>query len=367
MDLIAEIKQALAERDQHVDGLLTKSSTDLAALIEKVKGLEVNGIDLAQKLAGLSEGGMRGGGGSYETPGQAFIKSFDADALREHKSGSSGKVPVPSFFTKAAGDITTAQAGSAATPANLNGLSWTPRVMSAFTFRGFDASMAVYPRVTGVTNAAAAVAELAAKPETQIDATLITETVPTIAHWVRTSKQVLDDAASLSLFIDSVLRVGVLQKADAQVAAALLAMGKAVTAPTGSNMLDAAIYAAASMADLGRQATAAIFSTTDYLNLVCSKDANGRYLFDSLSERLPIAITYSGAITAGQVLVVDGSSGAILERQQPTVEVGLAGNDFVENALTIRGEARLLLAQFDTSGVAIGSVEPAAPLAAKSK
>ncbi|TCG06280.1 hypothetical protein BZM27_27590 [Paraburkholderia steynii] len=334
------------------------TNNEMKSLGEKLAGFQVSLIDLGQKLAGREDRGP-GGGSAGDSPGQAFVKAFDMQAFRDHKATSSGKVAVPSFLTKAA--LTTAEAGTAASPTGAPGQrGWTSRVMSAFTTVPFGASAAVYPQVNSVTSAAAEAPENTTKAETAIDAELITASVPTIAHFVRASLQVLDDSQSLAMFIDSVLRIGVLQKADMIMAAQLLALGQAVAAPAGSNLLDAAAYAAAAMSDAGRQATNAIFNTNDYLGLMCTKGTTGEYIFDGpLTDRLPLTFTYSGAVTAGSVLVVDGGAGVVLERQQPTVEVSrFNGNDFTTNMVTVLGEARLLLALYDVAGVAVGSVTP---------
>lgn len=365
-ELLEDIKAALAARDTQLQAWLDGTAADLKALKEKSDQHGVNLIDLGQKLAGRFEGSSGGTGDGGETPGQVFVKALDVEVFS--KSASTGKVKVPSFLAKAS-PLTTANAGTAATPVSPGTRAWTPRIVSAFTMVPFGASTAVYPQINSFTNNAAETVELAAKPESVIDATLINAPVPTIAHWIRTSKQVLDDSVGLQRFIDSVLVNGVLQRADVIFAGQLLDLGQAVAAPAGSNLLDAALCASAAMSDAGRQATAAIFNTGDFLGLACAKDANGRYLLDGpLTDRLPLVITYSGAVTAGSVLVVDGMAGAVLERQQPTIEISRnVGDDFTKNAVTILGESRMILAIYDLAGVAIGSVTPAAPLGSSTK
>ena len=65
-----------------------------------------------------------------------------------------------------------------------------------------------YPRLTGRTNNAAPVAESALKPESDYTFDDVTVPIRTIAHWVRASRQALDDASQLQGIIDGELRYG---------------------------------------------------------------------------------------------------------------------------------------------------------------
>jgi HK97 family phage major capsid protein len=65
---------------------------------------------------------------------------------------------------------------------------------------------------TGFTNAAATVSESsgAAKPQTNIQFDLVNSAVTTIAHYVRATKQILDDVPQLQSYIDGRLRYGLM-------------------------------------------------------------------------------------------------------------------------------------------------------------
>ncbi|RWQ44928.1 phage major capsid protein, partial [Mesorhizobium sp.] len=71
-------------------------------------------------------------------------------------------------------------------------------------------------RQSGFVNRAAPVAEGAAKPESDITFELLDTKVRTIAHWVKASRQVLDDIPLLQTTIDGELRFGVAFAEDVQ-------------------------------------------------------------------------------------------------------------------------------------------------------
>ena len=68
---------------------------------------------------------------------------------------------------------------------------------------------------------AAVVAEGAAKPEAAFTVTPKTATLDTIAHWVQITRQALDDASYIRSMIEGKLRRGLLNKAEADMAAAI--------------------------------------------------------------------------------------------------------------------------------------------------
>jgi HK97 family phage major capsid protein len=65
---------------------------------------------------------------------------------------------------------------------------------------------------------AAVVAELAAKPEATVTATLATVTIPTIAYYIEFSRQLAQDAPALRSFLDDQLRLGLLKKIEDTIA-----------------------------------------------------------------------------------------------------------------------------------------------------
>lgn len=99
--------------------------------------------------------------------------------------------------------------------------------------RGVTGSnMIEYTRELAFTNAAAETAENASKPESSLTFELATAPVRTIAHWLKLSKQVMEDAPALQSYVDRRLRYGLELRLEQQIVA-----GNG-TAPNLSGLLD---------------------------------------------------------------------------------------------------------------------------------
>jgi hypothetical protein len=71
-----------------------------------------------------------------------------------------------------------------------------------------DGNTLEYVKETGFTNAAAATAESAAKPESTLKLDLVSTSAKVIAHFIKASRQVLDDISQLKSMIDQRLMYG---------------------------------------------------------------------------------------------------------------------------------------------------------------
>jgi HK97 family phage major capsid protein len=222
-----------------------------------------------------------------------------------------------------------------------------------------------YVQETGFTNNAASVAEGALKPESDIKFNLVTTTVTTIAHTVRASKQILDDAAQLRSYVDARLRWGLKDEEEAQL---LLGAGTggdlhgiypqatAYAAPltiAGATRVDQLrlMMLQASLAEF--PPTGIVLHTTDFTAMTLQKDSQGRYLFgDPQGVTTPrlwgLPIVETTRMALGTALVGSFAIGAqIFDREQINVEISTEDRDnFVRNLVTLRCEERLGLAVF---------------------
>lgn len=64
-----------------------------------------------------------------------------------------------------------------------------------------------------------------------------------------------------------------------------------------------------------------------------------------------VPVVTDPSVVAGSPIVLDPAQVAILDRQQPVVEIGRDGDDFTKNLVTIRGELRIGLAVFSPSAM----------------
>jgi HK97 family phage major capsid protein len=210
------------------------------------------------------------------------------------------------------------------------------------------------------TNNAAPVAEGALKPSSNYAWDLRNFPVRTIAHLVKASRQILDDAPGLQSIIDAEMRYGLRFAEEAQF---LLGDG------TGQNVLgiipQASAYSAAftiagaTAIDVIRLAmlqavqallpvTATVLHPTDWTKIEVAKDGMGRYIIGdpqgTVVRRLWGApVLESLAMTAGQFVTGGFANAAqIFDRMQIEVLISTENNDdFEKNMVTIRAEERL--------------------------
>jgi HK97 family phage major capsid protein len=210
---------------------------------------------------------------------------------------------------------------------------------------------------------AAAVAEGAAKPESDLTWTSAEAAVRTIAHWINVSRQALDDVDQLQTEIDSELRYGLDLVEESELIA-----GSGVAPHLSGLITNATAYAAAfvpgapQMIDTLRlamlQASQALFpadgiviNETDWARIELLKDGEDRYLWSNPRSLagpslwgLPIVTT--PAIAVDKFLVGAFKMAAtIYDRMDAEVAISSENQDnFIKNMYTVRAEKRLALA-----------------------
>lgn len=242
-------------------------------------------------------------------------------------------------------------------------------------------NMIEYIRETGFTNNANVVSEAPAteKPESDIEMELVQAGVKTIAHLIRASKQILDDAPMLASYIDSRLRYGLMLKEEAQLlkgsgvginlhgiytqATAYANPGVIVQAQTRIDQLRLALL----QAELAEYyADGIVLSPIDWAAIELTKDAENNYILAapwmttgaSLWSR-PVVPTQS--MDAGDFLVGAFQMGAqVFDREDANVVISTEDKDnFSKNMITIRAEERLALAVYRPEAFVKGEFEEA--------
>lgn len=225
-----------------------------------------------------------------------------------------------------------------------------------------DSNVISYYEETTFTNAAATVAEGAAKPESALDFTERTETVRKIATWIPATSEFLEDNAGLRSYIEGRLRFMVEREEEDQL------LNGDGTAPNISGILDRAIQTVGSTNDIDAiyraitevrvdglaEPTALVIHPLSWANIRLSKDANDRYYgdgpFGSLqSDRLwglPVRVT--PLIAEGTALVGAFRPFAQVFRKGGIRVVASTEHDtyFTENKVAILAEERLALAVY---------------------
>lgn len=223
-----------------------------------------------------------------------------------------------------------------------------------------------YIKETGFTNNAAAVAENAAKPYSEITLAEVNSAVRTIAHLLKQSKQIMDDLPQLQSFINGRLMTGLKRVEDFQLLfgsgtgqnlngiftqATAYAAPITVADPTWVDILRLAMLQA-ELADL--PATGHALHRSDWAAIELTKDLEGRYLFANpmanttpMMWGLPVAETNHSAML-GKFLTGSFAQGAqIFDREDANIIISTENSDdFEKNMISIRCEERLALAVY---------------------
>lgn len=328
----------------------------------------------AEQLAELEQKGARArfGGGSNHVPtwGEQVAKAAELRSFAEGGRNAKVRIPVESNAT-----ITSTQFpvvpdfDREIVPLGRRRLM----VRSLLGQANTTSNAILYRRETGFVNATAPVAEAAAKPESGISYEEVTTPVKTLAHWIKLSRQVLDDDAQLRSEIDSVLRYGLgfviegqLLNGDGtgQNLHGLIPQATdfdETRRAAGDQQFDILLKAISQSEEADYPATGAIISTRDWYAMMGIKDTQGRYIGGGpLADvpdrvwRLPVAP--SNAMAAGKFIVGALELAAkVYSRTDATVELGYVNDDFTRNLVTVLGEERLALAVRRPEAIVYGS------------
>ena len=188
---------------------------------------------------------------------------------------------------------------------------------------------------------AAVVPEGTAKPEAAFTVTPRSAALDTIAHWVQITRQALEDASYIRSLIENKLRRGLLNKAETDMAAALVAA--TLPAATGADLLTAIRVGIGKVEAAGFTPNAVALNPADYAALdvsVMGATVGGPVQQQTFWGLRAVAV---GAIAAGTAYVGDFSTGATLFDRGVT-NVFLSDSHaslFISNILVILAEARL--------------------------
>jgi HK97 family phage major capsid protein len=229
---------------------------------------------------------------------------------------------------------------------------------------------------TGYTNSAAVVAEGAQKPESSLDFQLQSAPVRTIAHWIKATRQVLDDIPQLQSYIDTRLRYGLELVEEEELLAGdgtgahLLGIIPQATAydtsrsKVGDTRIDIIRRAITQLRLSEFRASAILMHPTDWEEIELTKSTTDEYIWaNPQSLRGPtlwgLPVLDSTSLSEGEFLVGAFATGAQLwDRQDATVEIATENeDDFIKNLVTIRAEERLALTVYQPESFIYGDFD----------
>lgn len=236
-----------------------------------------------------------------------------------------------------------------------------------------------FPKYSNTGTKASPVAERSSKPINQFDPTIVTERVKTIATYFDCSRQVLEDYNELQGILESLGSYKVNAEMDRQILSGsntgedldgVITQATAydttlLSAATGYTLFDQINAASQQVAAADEfPATFFVCHPTDWYRMTRLKDSSKNYLLGGpmmgagprdVWGLTPVPTTQ---ITAGTFLVGSGISPAIEFRNRMELEVAISteeGNNFTKNMVTIRFEARGLLAVYRPGSFITGS------------
>ena len=209
-------------------------------------------------------------------------------------------------------------------------------------------------------NSAAEASEGSGKKESDITFDNYDVPIRTIAHWLKVSKQLMDDAPAVIAYIDTRLRDGLAQRVEKQLIAGdgtspnisgLTDSGNftAYTSTSTDTLTDAINRAKYAQWALGFPPDLVIVNPADWGVMEREREGagSGQYLYGTpgaMAGMNPfgIQVVLSTQVTAGYFIIGSFRSTVVLyERQGAVVEMGYAGSDFTNNLVTLRAEERL--------------------------
>lgn len=235
-----------------------------------------------------------------------------------------------------------------------------------------------YVQMKEFTNNAAVVAEGANKPESGITFEDKDAKAVVIAHWLKTTTQMLSDAPALQSFIDNILRHGLDIKLEKQILAGdgtngnmlgLIPQATAYAPPAGApatpNMFDVLRFAMLQVVLADDFANGHVLNPIDWALMETQKDANGNYIIGNpQSQAVPtlwgLPVVQTAAMDAGKFLTGAFNTAAqYFERWGAAVQIGMQGDDFTSNKRTLLAETRGALAVYKPKSLVYGSYAPA--------
>lgn len=355
---------------------LKKLAEDHAQVIEEVPGIASRMKEVEQTIA---EG--IGGGQDDEIKkswGTLFTESDEFKTFGNGQAQKAGLKVKNTILGEASGD----PSDILVPKDRLDGI--VPGAMRALTLLDFvptgrtNSNQIEYTRETSFTDNAAETAEGATKPESDLVFELVQDPVRTIAHWLKVSKQVMDDAPALASYIDVRLRHGVRRRLQSQIIigdgtgsnlAGLTAAGRftAFAATASETVFDGYNRAKEAVELADYQANFALINPTERGIAERTKTTDGQFLggdgaalsyinngMTALMWGLPLVS--SNEMPTTDLIVGDSAAFQLFMRDDATVEVFEQDDTNVQqNLLTVRAELRAALAVFTPAAIQYGA------------
>jgi HK97 family phage major capsid protein len=365
---VKDLKNELEATLNAYKGEVTKSDS------EKQKQLDTLEIEFKK----LKNEGASGNKAMILSTQGHLAKSFkDQEAeIKAWKEKGFVGASMSAISMKAAGDMTfaTATTGQVVDNSYVPGIFGTvrrkERVRQVLAFGQMTGDNVPYVLQTGGEGGAANVNGGGQKPQTDKDIALKTAPARKIAHFIRTSEEIINDLPALSSFLTFQGLEDLYDKEDQQLlfgsgtgtplqlegltvgSGLLTAADVGLTGISNAQEVDAIIAAAGALAASEYNMNAIMIHPTSLYKIISLKATDGDYLkrinftADGRLVVLGIPVFVSTAVTAGSFIVMDSRAGMGYQREAPSVRFyDQDADNATKNLITIVIEERLALAK----------------------
>jgi HK97 family phage major capsid protein len=377
-DQLNQVVEAIEKKQSEIDAMLKSAGTESKAAVEAAEKAAKELKAMGDRLLEIEQKQVEGIKKGYEMPkslGESFATSDEFKAFAEGRT-SKARLEIKNTIT--------GQSGSPATNSDtivapqrqsgiVSGAFRNLRIRDVLPFGTTSSNLVEYTRELVFTNAAAETAEGATKPEAALTFELASAPIKTIAHWLKLSKQVMDDAPALASYVDTRLRYGVDLRIDQQLLngngsgqniGGMTKAGNftAFTPSSGDNAIDSINRAIYLVAGADYNATAIILNPADWGAIERTKTTDDAYVFGAPQRLAPtlwgLPVVATNTMTAGKFMVgAMDVAYQVWNRQGTTVEMSEADDtNFQKNLVTVRAEARLGLAIYRPASVYYGDL-----------
>lgn len=379
VDEVKGIAEEFKGKREHGDKIAEGAKQTADEAITKLNETKARLDELEQKLARRPNDQPE----EQKSLGRQFVeseqfKSLSGSAGQRGKANLEIKATITSATTNAAGS-----AGDLVQTTRLAGIIAPPdrklTIRDLLMQGRMDGNALEYVKETGFTNNAGMVAEAALKPQSDIQFDLVSTTAKVIAHYMKASRQILDDASQLQSYIDGRLRYGLAFKEEQQILngdgtgqnlLGIIPQATDYVRPTGvtpssETIIDTLRYAMLQAVLAEYPASGHVLNPIDWASIETLKDTTGQYIIGNPQGTLNptlwgLPVVATQALTAGKFLTGAFSMGAqIFDRWLSRVEVATENeDDFVKNLVTILAEERLALAVYRPEAFVYGDLAP---------
>lgn len=379
VDHVKGIAEEFKGKAEHNDKISESAKQTADEAITKLNEAKARLDELEQKMARRPQDGKD----EAKSLGRQFVDSDSYKSL----IGSAGQRGKANLEIKAT--ITSATTDAAGSAGDLTQATRLPGIVAPqdrqFTIRDLlmpgrmDGNALEFVQETGFVNSAGMVVEGDKKPQSDIKFDLKSTTAKVIAHYMKASRQILDDASQLQSYIDGRLRYGLAFKEEQQILngdgtgqnlLGIIPQATAYVRPIGvatsaESKIDTLRYAMLQAVLAEYPASGHVLNPIDWAAIETLKDTSGQYIIGNPQGALnptlwKLPVVETQAIAVNKFLTGAFSMGAqIFDRWASRVEVATENeDDFVKNLVTILAEERLALAVYRPEAFIYGDITP---------